>query len=198
MDATAIVGLGNPGRRYSATRHNLGFMVVGELCRRWDLVPRPGRGAYDIAEVEFEEVVPRVVLVAPTTFMNNSGEAVRDVIERYGVTPAGMLIVLDDFWLPLGRLRFRPKGSDGGHNGLASIIQALGTEEIPRLRLGIGRPEMPPKSMMADFVLAKFEPGEREAVRDMVLRAADAVEEFIHKGFTTPKNPIDNQEPTNT
>ena len=140
---------------------------------------------------------PEVFLVAPTTYMNNSGEAVRDVVERFELPVSSVLIVVDDFWLPLGRLRFRRKGSDGGHNGLASIIAALETDEIPRLRLGIGTPVMPPKSMMADFVLSPFASEELEAVKDMVIRAADSVEEFIHKGHTIPKNPADDKNTTN-
>jgi PTH1 family peptidyl-tRNA hydrolase len=198
MDATAIVGLGNPGRRYAANRHNLGFKVLEELCRRWGVAPRPGKGPYDIADAEFEEVGSPVVLIAPTTFMNGSGVAVQDVVVRYRVPLSRLLIVMDDFWLPLGRLRFRSKGSDGGHNGLASVLQILGTEDVPRLRLGIGRADMPPKALMAEFVLSDFAADEREHARAMVVRAGDAVEEFIHRGFTIPKNPIDTQEPTDT
>ncbi len=196
MDRAAIIGLGNPGSRYRATRHNAGFAVIGELCRRWRVTPKEGRGPYLLAEARWEEDGPDVLLVAPTTYMNNSGEAVRDIVERFGISLSSLLIVVDDFWLPLGRLRYRKKGSDGGHNGLASIIAALESDEIPRLRLGIGKPVMPPKSMMADFVLSPFDPDEVEAVKDMVSRAGNGVEEFIHKGYTTPKNPADDKNPT--
>ena len=188
MESTAIVGLGNPGRRYAGTRHNAGFLVLDEVCRRWRVTPRDGDGPYDVAESRFGNPERLVLLVAPMTYMNNSGEAVRDIVDRYHLEPRALLIVLDDFWLPLGTLRFRSKGSDGGHHGLESIIAALGTDEIPRLRLGIGQPTMPPKSMMADFVLSTFEASECEAVAHMITRSADAVEEFAQHGHTTPKN----------
>ncbi len=191
MDRVAIIGLGNPGSRYAATRHNAGFAVIAELCRRWNVVPKEGGGPYLFAEATRGDNGTEVLLVAPTTFMNNSGEAVKDVVERFGIPLNGTLIIVDDFWLPLGRVRFRTKGSDGGHNGLGSIIAAMDTEEIPRLRLGIGKPIMPPKSMMAEFVLAPFDREEQESVQDMVSRAADAAEEFIHRGATIPKNPPD-------
>jgi len=199
MDRAAVIGLGNPGTRYAATRHNAGFAVLTELCRRWKVSPRAGRGPYDIATTRRGTPETEVFLVAPTTYMNNSGEAVRDIVDRFELPVSSLLIVLDDFWLPLGKLRFRRKGSDGGHNGIASIIAALETDEIPRLRLGIGIPVMPPKEFMADFVLTPFEKEERETVRDMVGRAADAAEEFIQKGESHPKNPADDKNiPTQT
>ncbi len=188
MEPVAVIGLGNPGARYRATRHNLGFMVLAEVARRRALSFRPGPGPYEIGRTA-AEADRDALLVAPSTFMNNSGEAAADVIGRYQVRPEEMLVVVDDFWLPLGRLRFRRRGSDGGHHGLASIIGALGSEECPRLRLGIGREQMPPKEAMADFVLAEFDEAERPLAADMILRAADAVEEFLLEGTVVPKNP---------
>ncbi len=189
MDCAAIVGLGNPGRRYAATRHNAGFFVLQELFQRWKISPKEGKGPYLIAEAKPGGRNCEVLLIAPTTYMNNSGEAVRDVVDRYALPASSLLIVMDDFWLPLGKIRFRQRGSDGGHNGLASIIAALETDAIPRLRLGIGQEEMPPKAMMADFVLSEFFAEERMVVTDMVTRAADAAEEFVVTGTTSPRNP---------
>src|SRR5512140_670305 len=187
MDAVAIVGLGNPGTQYQETRHNLGFLVVEELCRRLRTPLRPGKGEYLIARTDIEGT--DVHIAAPMTFMNNSGAAVADILQRYQVTPRELLVVVDDFALPLGMLRFRLKGSDGGHNGLASIIYTLSTEEFPRLRCGIGTAAMPQKSDMSPFVLSRFEAEEVPAVRDMVLRAADACIEFARTGHARPVNP---------
>lgn len=189
MASVAIIGLGNPGARYSGTRHNLGFMVVEELCARQRVALRPGRGAYYVASFQEHDAPTTTYVVMPTTFMNKSGEAAADVLERFSIAPANMLVVVDDFWLPLGRLRFRRNGSDGGHNGLASIIWSLQTDQFPRLRLGIGKDVMPPKPEMADFVLSTFDPDERENVRDMVLRATDAVEQFIARCSAAPVPP---------
>jgi PTH1 family peptidyl-tRNA hydrolase len=189
MGPVAVIGLGNPGPSYLETRHNLGFRVVEELARRWDAPFVPGAGPYEEARAREPLSGIAVILVAPQTFMNGSGEAVADVVGRYAVSPGALLIVVDDFWLPLGRLRFRTGGSDGGHHGLASVIEALGTTEFPRLRLGIGRPEMPPKGAMAEFVLARFDPDERPPVAEMVSRAADAAAEFIRNGKAVPNNP---------
>jgi PTH1 family peptidyl-tRNA hydrolase len=189
MEPAAIIGLGNPGVPYRETRHNLGFMVVEELARRWSVPFRPGRGPYEVSLAREPRSERDVILVAPRTFMNLSGEAVSDVSCRYGVTPGSMLVVVDDFWLPLGILRYRPRGSDGGHHGLASIIAALESEEFPRLRLGIGKAVMPPKQELADFVLSAFDPEERALAADMVLRAADAAEDFVRSGRALPRNP---------
>lgn len=187
MDTVAIVGLGNPGTQYQATRHNVGFLVVEELCKRLRAPLRPGKGEYLIARAAREGI--DVHIAAPTTFMNNSGTAVVDLLQRYLITPRELLVVVDDFALPLGTLRFRSKGSDGGHNGLASIIYMVNTDEFPRLRCGIGTAAMPRKSDMAPFVLAPFEPEEVPVIKDMVLRAADACVEFARTGHARPVNP---------
>ena len=187
MDAVAIVGLGNPGAQYRNTRHNVGFLVVEELCRRFRAALKPGKGEYLTARTNREGV--DVHVVAPMTFMNNSGTAVVDILERYRIAPREILVVVDDFALPLGTLRFRLKGSDGGHNGLASIIYMLNTHEFPRLRCGIGIETMPAKSDMAPFVLSPFGPEEDPVVKDMVTRAADACIEFARTGHARPANP---------
>ena len=187
MDAVAFVGLGNPGTQYQATRHNVGFGVIDELCRRFHTALRPGKGDYLIARTSMEGV--DMHFVAPTTFMNDSGTAVLDILERFQIAPRELLVVVDDFALPLGTLRFRMKGSDGGHNGLASIIFMLNSHEFPRLRCGVGTETMPPKSAMAAFVLSPFGPEEVPTVNDMVQRAADACLEFARTGHARPVNP---------
>ena len=193
MESVAVLGLGNPGSRYRATRHNLGFMVLEELAGRWASRFRAGKGPYDIAQTIVQPEGRQVYLVAPLTMMNGSGAAASDIIERYDVPLSAMLVVLDDFWLPLGNLRFRRQGSDGGHNGLASIIESVQSDAFPRLRLGIGKVAMPPKSEMADFVLSPFDEEEKPAILDMIHRAADAVEDFARTGSASPKNPRDTE-----
>lgn len=176
-----MVGLGNHGQAYRYTRHNVGFMVLDELCRRWSCPLREGRGEY------FRAMSLRgateVTLIAPTTFMNNSGVAVREVAEELVLGPDRILVVADDFALPLGTLRLRRNGSDGGHNGLASIIYQLGDNGFPRLRCGIGVAEQCAGEDPATFVLSPFAPEEGKAVAAMIGRAADAVESFVHSGI---------------
>jgi len=133
-----VLGLGNPGRRYAATRHNLGWLVVECLARRAGLALRPGRGDFHAAR--WQGPAGAVLLVTPTTFMNRSGEAARQLGALTGLAPARWLVIADDLDLPLGRLRLRARGGPGGHNGLASLIETWGDEGFARLRLGIGRP----------------------------------------------------------
>jgi PTH1 family peptidyl-tRNA hydrolase len=172
VDRAVIVGLGNPGSEYDETRHNVGFRVVDELCRRTRTRLKPGKGGYLAAESSVAG--HPVVLVKPLTYMNNSGEAVVEALEQYGGRPDNLVVVVDDFVLPLGALRIRPKGSDGGHNGLRSIIYHLNTDEFTRIRCGIRKEMMPAGNAMADFVLSSFDPDETEAVAGMIVRAADA------------------------
>ncbi len=186
MECTLVVGLGNPGSQYRDTRHNVGFMVVAELCARWKRTLREGRGDYFLAEAD--RGGRRVVLVTPTTYMNNSGSAVADVIDRYGTDPAALLVVVDDLALPLGTLRLRLQGTDGGHNGLASIIYHLGTDVFPRLRCGIQNDEVAHLDDTAAFVLSRFRDTERETAAAMVRSGADAVEMSLHAGFTRTMN----------
>jgi peptidyl-tRNA hydrolase, PTH1 family len=186
VDAALIVGLGNPGGWYDRTRHNVGFMVADELSRRFRAPFVAGRGEYFRASVVSEGVT--LHLVKPTTYMNKSGEAVAGALEHFGLTADATLLVLDDFQLPLGSLRLRPKGSDGGHNGLGSVIWTLGTDEIPRLRLGIGREQMPTGGEKKGFVLDPFDPEEFDAARSMVSRAADAALTFATFGIDRAMN----------
>jgi PTH1 family peptidyl-tRNA hydrolase len=177
----AIVGLGNPGRQYAGTRHNVGFDVVDELARRWQLQLRPWKSVAELAAVPGRGVV----LAEPQTFMNASGEAVSRIAAFHKVEPADILIVVDEVQLPLGRLRLRRAGSAGGHNGLKSIIQHIGPE-FPRLRIGVGRGD--PRWDLADHVLSRFSADEREAAGEAVQRAADAVELFVEAGIEAAMN----------
>jgi PTH1 family peptidyl-tRNA hydrolase len=170
----AIVGLGNPGRQYAGTRHNIGFDVIDEVARRWGVHLRPWRSVADTATVSARGAV----LVEPQTFMNLSGDAVSRIAAFHKLTPADVLVVVDEVHLPLGRLRVRRSGSAGGHNGLKSIIQHLGAE-FPRLRIGVGRGDA--NADLADHVLSRFGRDEREVVTDTVTRAADAVELFVEQ-----------------
>jgi PTH1 family peptidyl-tRNA hydrolase len=153
----------------------MGFAVVNRIAKRYGVTPMRERPYYAgaIAGLDLEgEDIHELILVRPTTFMNRSGLAVRAVLEEFGLTSSQMLVVADDFNLPLGTLRFRPGGSDGGHNGLASIIETLETEAFPRLRLGIG--PLPEGAQTVDFVLSRFAPSELERVEKMVAQAAKA------------------------
>lgn len=182
-----VAGLGNPGAAYEGTRHNVGFLVVEELARRSGSPFRSGRGPWREARAEFAGHA--ALLLEPTTYMNLSGEAVVHAAAAEGLTPAEILIVYDDFQLPLGMLRLRLRGSDGGHNGIASVIEAFGTVEVPRLRCGIASSHVPAdKDLMADFVLDPFESDEVDAVRHMVVRAADAVEAVLRSGWDAAMN----------
>ena len=153
----AIVGLGNPGREYAGTRHNIGFEVVDEVARRWGVQLRPWKSVAYVAVVGARGAV----LVEPQTYMNLSGDAVSRVAAFHKLVPSDVLVVVDEVQLPLGRIRLRRSGSAGGHNGLKSIIQHVGPE-FPRLRIGVGRGD--PNWDLADHVLARFGRDERDAV----------------------------------
>jgi PTH1 family peptidyl-tRNA hydrolase len=166
-----VLGLGNPGREYAGTRHNLGFDVVDELARRHGARPSRGDGDFDCVVVQRPST--DIVLVKPRTYVNRSGRAATQLAARPDFVLARLLVVVDDVYLPFGRLRLRAGGTAGGHNGMTSILTALGAEAFPRLRLGVGEP--PPDVDLADWVLAPFAADERAAVPGFVERAADAV-----------------------
>jgi PTH1 family peptidyl-tRNA hydrolase len=177
-----IVGLGNPGRSYSNTRHNVGYLVVNALAEKLKSGFRPGKGEFVAAPGSFRD--NEVILAKPVTSMNDSGIALAEIVERYEVPLAQLLIVFDDFQIPLGFLRMRPSGSDGGHNGMSSVIYHLQSDQFPRLRCGIGTEAMPQdKSLMADFVLSKFPASDKPIVEEMVGRAADACLSFVTDGI---------------
>jgi len=177
-----IVGLGNPGRKYEGTRHNVGFAAVDLLASRhaaaWESAPAEALMGKWRAE--------NTLLAKPLTFMNLSGQAVLDLLQFYKIEVADLFVIVDEAQLELGRLRARPSGSSGGHNGLKSIIGVLGTDAFPRLRIGVGRGDN--RRDLGDHVLSRFEPDERPVIDDAVQRAADAAETFIREGIVAAMN----------
>ncbi len=178
-----VVGLGNPGDRYAKTRHNVGWMVLDRLADRagWDGKGRE-RDASRIVQGRFRSL--DLTLVKPLTFMNESGLAVRKVLAREHAPLVDLLIVADDFALPFGKLRFREGGGPGGHNGLGSIIDELGTEKFSRLRVGIGEPDR----NAVDHVLSVFKPDERPRLDELLDKSADAVEAWARDGTNKAAN----------
>lgn len=192
MDEPAIrliAGLGNPGPEYAATRHNIGFMVVDQLAARfgsaWEKsVPKAREDALSAK-------CGAVLLVKPLSFMNRSGYPLFAVAQFFKIQPKEILIVLDDFALPLGQLRLRPRGGPGGHHGLESIIAQFGTEEIPRLRIGIGAA---PREDWADYVLGRFFDEEKPIVRATIDRAVEALKCAIDNGLVSAMNTFNKSE----
>jgi PTH1 family peptidyl-tRNA hydrolase len=169
-----IIGLGNIGRKYENTRHNLGFELLNLFAKAWGVEPRPGKGGYYFAEKTIEERVFR--LIWPTTYMNNSGLAVTQSLEHFAnnrLSVNDLLILYDDFNLPLGKIRIRTSGADGGHNGMASVIYHLGTQGILRLRMGVG--PIPLGIDPIAFVLGQFSLEELEIKNKMLEKAYEAV-----------------------
>jgi PTH1 family peptidyl-tRNA hydrolase len=185
-----VLGLGNPGPRYAGTRHNVGFEVLDTIAARhrleWEAAPRG-----------VEALVSRwravdALLAKPLTFMNASGPAAVSLAQFFKIEMRDLLVVVDDTNLELGRLRTRAAGSAGGHNGLKSLIQALGMDQFPRMRLGVGRGDS--RRDLADHVLARFEPDERAIVTEMVQRASQAVELFVAEGIQPVMNQFNRKE----
>ncbi len=177
--ARIVVGLGNPGAEYVATRHNVGFWCVDRLAGDHSIAFSRRQRVALIGEGVIEG--HRVVLAKPRTFVNRSGEAITHLLGRYGVSPQRLLVVQDELDLPPGKVRLRPKGSGGGHKGVDSVIAALGTQDFPRLRIGIGRP--PPGSDQIEYVLGAMSEEERRVADEAVARAAQAVEALIADGI---------------
>jgi peptidyl-tRNA hydrolase, PTH1 family len=177
-----IAGLGNPGREYEDTRHNVGFNVVEQIAGRHRVDLK--RSAKWKARTARIAVGDGLLLAAPTTFMNLSGWAVREIAAFHKLDPSDVLVVVDDADLPLGRLRIRQNGSAGGHNGLKSVIQELGTTEFPRLRIGVGRQP----GELRNHVLGRFEGAERPEIDAALKRAADAAELFGTENIVTVMN----------
>ena len=178
-----VVGLGNPGARYDGTRHNIGYEAVTAVLAERPFAPRHFDGGI-LVDAEFSG--RRVSLLRPTGYMNRSGDAVRRFLAGGRLRPADTLVVCDDYALPLGAIRTRRRGSDGGHNGLASVFGALGTTDVPRMRLGIGAP--PAGEDPADYVLAPFGKRETDDVADLLERAALAIEAAIGNGLDAAMN----------
>lgn len=185
-----IAGLGNPGRRYQGTRHNVGFEILDAIAERhgvvWEAAPR------GVAALAGRWRSRGVVLARPLTFMNLSGPAVAALLQFYKIDRPDLLVVVDDVNLELGRLRARAAGSAGGHNGLKSVIEALGGGEFARLRVGVGRGDA--RRDLADHVLAVFDADERPAVAEAVGRAADAAELFVAEGIGPVMNRYNRRE----
>ena len=177
-----VVGLGNPGRRYSRTRHNVGFMVAGEIARRYG-IEFTTRESYAIGKGSGEG--ERIILLEPLTFMNRSGLAVKDVMRRCTAPPENVIVIHDDIDMETGRLKLRKNGSSGGHRGVESIIQTLGTRDFLRVKIGVGREEGIP---VEEFVLSPFRKDETSLVKDALLRAADAVGVIMKDGVDKAMN----------
>ncbi len=174
-----IVGLGNPGRKYVGTRHNVGYEVLGELARRFGTGKVKKKFQAEVVEAAIED--QSVILLSPLTYMNLSGQSVQPARDFYKLDNSQLLIVCDDFHLTLAKLRFRAHGSAGGQRGLADIIQRLGTQDVPRLRIGIG--PVPERCDPADFVLGRFLPEELPVIQDAVSRAANAAADWTKEGI---------------
>jgi PTH1 family peptidyl-tRNA hydrolase len=177
-----VVGLGNPGKRYDGTRHNVGFAVIDSLAAS----PQAGRfqSRFQAQVCDLVDETGKILLVKPETFMNLSGRCVREVVSFYQLSSTDLLVVCDDINLPLGMLRVRAKGTHGGHNGLRDIQNHLGTTEYARLRIGVGSP----RDDAIDHVLGQFGPAERKVIEDAVGLAAQAVCVWASRGVETCMN----------
>lgn len=180
-----VAGLGNPGPRYAATRHNVGFLTVDELARRWRAdVTRYDRRCEGLTG-EASVGSQTVLLLKPATFMNLSGQSVGALQRFYKLEPADVLVIHDDLDLPVGQLRIRASGSAGGHNGMTDVLRHLGSEAVPRIRIGIGKVH---RDATVDYVLGKFAPDEAPLIQDAVARAADAVQTWLARGVDAAMN----------
>ena len=188
-----IVGLGNRDRRYRRTRHNVGWDVIDRMARRWGVTVDQEDGWAQVGSAKVGR--NRILLAKPQTYVNRSGVAVADLLRRHRVKIGDLLVIADDLDLPLGRLRLRGGGSHGGHNGLRSIIEALGRDDFPRLRVGIGRP--PAGVDPAEFVLTPFHEDEDAVMQGALDRAADAVETVLREGLPTAMNRFNTRGPGN-
>lgn len=179
-----IAGLGNPGKKYANTRHNVGFLVIDELLRRngWELSKRKFNGLYT------EEIInsEKMIIVQPQTYMNLSGECIRPLMDFYQLEPSDIAIVYDDLDLPLGKVKLRQTGGHGGHNGIRSLINHLDTKQFNRIRIGIGRPAVP--MSVIDYVLGRFSKEEMNHLEPAIQKAADAIEEWAGNSFDQVMN----------
>jgi len=177
-----IVGLGNPGSQYDRTRHNIGFMAVDHLADRWGIElasEKKFQGIYG----EGRYVGGKIRLLKPTTFMNLSGQSARSIVDWYKLEPQSMLVIYDDMDLPLGKIRLRPNGSSGGHNGMKSLIAHLGTQEFPRLRLGIGRSNNPKDNPSINHVLGTFAAEEAKILPELLKLTEDITRSIDASGM---------------
>ncbi|MCB0278863.1 MAG: aminoacyl-tRNA hydrolase [Calditrichaeota bacterium] len=173
----ALIGLGNPDVKYVGTRHNIGFFILDQLTDPVNFKPSKFDFYFSRIELSGQEIL----LVKPSTYMNNSGDGIRQLIKSdAGISIDDILIIYDDYHLPLGKLRFRPSGSDGGHNGIKSIIYRLETDQFQRLRFGIGEPD----NSLIDYVLSQFTANETDLMRQTVEKSIEAIEFWLNNGIT--------------
>lgn len=178
-----VVGLGNPGREYAATRHNVGFMTADKLANRWDVGSWRERHGAMVGEYRGDDTV---LLVKPLTYMNLSGRAVAALLNWYKLAPADLIVIYDDLDLPAGKIRLRSAGGAGGHRGIESILYELGSDAFARVRIGIGRP--PQYMESADYVLGRFSREEEPLMAEAIDRAASAVEAILKDGLAKAAN----------
>jgi PTH1 family peptidyl-tRNA hydrolase len=174
-----IVGLGNPGREYKRTRHNIGFMLVDELAARLDIAFTRSQSQSLVTDGRYRGY--KIILAKPQTYMNRSGHATRALLKFYKLEPDHLLVAYDDVDLPFSTIRLKPSGGSAGHKGIGSILEQLGTDQFPRLRLGVGRP--PGQKQAADYVLKPFSKEEDDFLGNFIGRAADATQAFIEQGI---------------
>ena len=180
----AVVGLGNPGRRYSGTRHNVGFTFVRRVAKAWETKLRKRRFSSKIAEVEKEK--ERIMLVLPQTYMNNSGVAVKRIMEGRNIQPEHLLVVYDDLDIPLGEIRIRERGSSGTHKGMRSIVQEIETTQFPRMRIGIG--PLPAGEDAVEYVLSCFDETEGVLLEESLKSASEALEMIMDSRMEAAMN----------
>jgi PTH1 family peptidyl-tRNA hydrolase len=178
-----VVGLGNPGDKYSSTRHNIGFMVADELANRFKGKFSSHKYRALVSEVRLGvgSEAPKLIIIKPSTYMNDSGNAVAPLAKYFNTAPQQIIAIHDELDIPFNAIRVKLGGGDNGHNGLKSLTQSLSTPEYFRIRVGIGRPTTPQDT--ADYVLDNFSKAERSVVPDLALRACDAIESLVNKGL---------------
>ena len=183
-----VFGLGNPGLKYRYTRHNVGFLILDHLAHFFLKEFESESELYKLAKINISGI--DVLLVKPMTYMNLSGAAVRRVLENYDIQIENILVVVDDFNLPFGTIRIRPQGSDGGHNGLISIIEEIGENRFTRLRFGIGNPE---DGDVVDYVLGEFSPAEQNQLDELIDITSKAVKEWVTEDLSELMNSYNRQ-----
>ncbi len=186
-----IVGLGNPEKDYKWTRHNVGFEVINKLAYDYNININKAKFRAHIGEGSVAG--KSVIMAKPQTYMNLSGESVRDIVNYFKLTAEDMVVIFDDISLDVGEIRVRERGSAGGHNGMKNIIRELGTDEFVRVRIGIG--DKPPGWDLADYVLSKFDKSEHEAIVDGITKASEAVEIILRDGSTAAMDTFNKRKP---
>ena len=178
----SFIGLGNPGNHYAQTKHNAGFWVIDELCKRWKMDLLPGDGQYLFAE----NTDKKIVLIKPLTGMNNSGMIIKSLIAKWNLKLENLFIIFDDVDLPLGKIRIKPSGGDGCHKGMESIIYRLGTNNFPRIRFGIASgTNLRPSEK---YVLKNFRREDQIVANEVIVKISDSIESIIHKGLSKTMN----------